>query len=562
MNNKYTFPLVLLAVGAFVFVVFFTFSPISTNNNQIRVSEDVSTLLQEEQLEPTYLFTHSTGGGTFENIEGDEYILTLSNPNEEVIYFSDRPFRETGHMPLAMFLDDLDFEIDPPNATVVLENEEGDKIMIVAELIEPIFNRDDNTLVYKVRVLHDETGELAEYGEVVMFESFANAVFFIDSSKSHGEEENTWKDHKDKICGKKPKKDKKDYRMTLGEAHKIATKKDGDTECLVHNAKLSKTDFECKDDVWKIKMDTNIKGEASKCQAYCIIVPEERNKKEEGVARVEYDCKHHGDEKGDKNVFCPQPDVKSGHHYKNVVSDLVDEYHHIAKKAKEGHTSYEHHYCVETGMPYSTNEHWATDCSGLGGYALFKKLPYHYKLLDESRGAHAKADRPLAMDFYNFIHDLDDDKCWERIHKLENAKQGDFLVVKYHKDKDKHSCTSSTGHVMWIDEVHDKTGSHRKITVIDSANSGHGSDTRKDKNTYNCEGGRDCGIGKGDMWFYTDDKGYPVKYTWDAHPGQDTHYCKYDDKDCDCKKTCHDSASDKCELEGIVIGRVKDCEVK
>ncbi|MEA3323365.1 MAG: hypothetical protein U9Q12_04025, partial [Patescibacteria group bacterium] len=75
-----------------------------------------------------------------------------------------------------------------------------------------------------------------------------------------------------------------------------------------------------------------------------------------------------------------------------------------------------------------------------------------------------------------------------------------------------------------------------------------------------CDGDRDCGIGKGDVWFYTDDKGHPVKYTWKAHPGQDTHYCKHDAKDCDCKKSCKDDAPDKCELEGIVIGRVLDCK--
>jgi len=547
MRNKYTFLLVFLAVGAFLFVAFFTFSPAPTNNGNNNVSVNTSEILQEQE-DPSYLFAHSASGGSFESIDGDKYILTLSNPDEKVIYFSDRPYREVGREKLGIFLDTLGFEIgDAPNAVITTEDKNGEKTMIVAELTEPIWNRDDNILIYKATILKDQTGALAEYGEDVNIpESFAKATFFIDSSKSHSKKEH----HKEKECGKK------DHKMKLDEAYKIAKgKHGGDTECLMHNADFDEVDFECKDNVWKVKMNTNIKGEASKCQAYCIVLPEEEYKKGEGVARIEYDCKHHGDEKGDKNIFCPQPKVKSGHYYKNVTNDLVDEYHHIAKKAKEEHTSYEHHYCVQTGMPYSTNKHWATDCSGLGGYVLFKKLPYHYKLLDESRDAHAKADRPLAMDFYSFIHDLkDDNKCWKRIYKLEDAKQGDFIVVKYNE----HANTSSTGHVMWIDEVHSKTGDHRKITVIDSANSGHGSDTRKDKNTYNCDGDKDCGIGKGNMWFYTDDKGHPIQYTWEAHPGQHTKYCKYEDKDCDCGK----HGNDKCELEGIVIGRVLDCKAK
>ncbi|MEA3323478.1 MAG: hypothetical protein U9Q12_04620, partial [Patescibacteria group bacterium] len=421
MHNRYTFPLVFLAVGAFLFVAVFTFSPAPLNNGNNNVAVNTSEILQEQE-DPSYLFAHSASEGGFESIDGDKYILTLSDPDEQVIYFSDRPYREVGREKLGIFLDTLGFEIgDAPNAVITTEGKNGEKTMIVTELTEPIWNRDDNTLIYKATILKDQTGALAEYGEEVNIpESFASATFFIDSSKSHSEKDH----HKEKECGKK------DHKMTLDEAYEIAKgHHGGDTECLMHDGDFDKSDFVCSGDVWKAKINTDVAGEASRCQSYCIVLPEEKYKKGEGVARVEYECKHHSDEKGKKNIYCPKPKIKEDHHYKNAVNNIIDEYHNIADKAKDGHTSYEHHYCVTTGMPYSTKKHWATDCSGLGGYVLFKKLPYHYKLLDDSRGVYKKADRPLATDFYDFIHDLDkENKCWERIHKLENAKQGDFLV--------------------------------------------------------------------------------------------------------------------------------------
>lgn len=45
MNNKYAMPLVALAVGSFLFVAFFTFEPVSVNNNhtEIVTQSDVTT---------------------------------------------------------------------------------------------------------------------------------------------------------------------------------------------------------------------------------------------------------------------------------------------------------------------------------------------------------------------------------------------------------------------------------------------------------------------------------------------------------------------------------------
>ncbi len=552
MNNKYAMPLVILAVGAFLFVAFFTFEPVSVNNDHAETVTGADITVEQQ---PTYLFTQTAGAGTFENTSDDEYILTLTNVDPNVVYFSDRPVRDAGEIGIVQFLNGLGFEIgDPPNAAIITETENGEEVTVVAELTQPIYDRDTRELIYKAIILHDASGQLAEYGSSdVVPESFTKATLLIDGcakkgdvfcgsagkcmdpdkEKCGGTSKDSWKKHKDKEC----------HKMKLKDAYDIAA--GSESECLLYDdARLSDSEYECKGEgtkeAWRIKMNTNTKGEASKCHAYCLIYPSEEHSR--GVARIEYYCHDDENEKGDKNKYCPTPEIKNDHHYKDTQEKLIGEYHHILSKASDHKTSYEHHYCVTTGMPYATNKHWATDCSGLGGYALFHTLPYHYHLVDKDRDAHAKADRPLAADFYNFIHKQStenkggDSQCWQKIENIEDAQQGDFLIVKY-GSKNKES-DNSTGHVMWIDEVHNGTGGHRKITVIDSAKNGHGSDTRKDDNTYNCKKDHDCGIGKGNMWFYPD-KGKPESYKWDAHPDGD-------------KRTGNH----------IVIGRVLDCKAK
>lgn len=565
MNNKYAMPLVVLAVGAFLFVAFFTFEPVSVNNDHIEnvVKADVTT-----QQQPMYLFTQTAGAGTFENTSDDEYILTLTNVSPNVVYFSDRPVRDAGEFSIVRFLDELGFEIgDPPNAAIVMETEDGEEMTVVAELIQPIYDRDTRELIYKAIVLHDASGQLAEYGSSdVIPESFTKATLLIDGcskkgdvfcgssgkcinpdkEKCGGTSAGSWKKHKDQKC----------HGMKLEHAYDIAS---GDeSECLVYDkAKLSDYDYRCDDSVggWQIMMDVSIKGEPSKCDAYCIVVASEEEKTDEGVARVQYKCKDKEDEEEPKNKYCPKVDLSKGHDDKDAVQNLIEKYHNILEETKKHHTSYEHHYCITTGMSYDTKKHWATDCSGLGGFALFETLPYHYKLIDDDRSAHTKADRPLARDFYKFLDKQDtthrdkNNQCWQKIEKLEDAKQGDFLVVAYDENAD----TNSTGHVMWIDEAPKKDGHGRyRVKVIDSANSGHGDDTRHNSNTYNCEDGKKCGIGRGDMWFDVNDEGHANFYRWSSKDGK--KYCKYkDDEHCNCKH-------DKCELKGIVIGRALDCD--
>ena len=56
----------------------------------------------------------------------NEYSLRLDDPSPQVVYFTDRPRRMTGAIPLAEFLDEWSqrsggFGSDPPNAALTVD---------------------------------------------------------------------------------------------------------------------------------------------------------------------------------------------------------------------------------------------------------------------------------------------------------------------------------------------------------------------------------------------------------------------------------------------------------
>lgn len=98
---------------------------------------------------PQFLFVLSAKSGSF---EGDT--LTLKDV-PLVIYFSERPDRIAGHMSLKKFVDGWNkgsdsFKSDPPNATLSIFNEDGNKNVVV-ELLNPQIKGD--ILSFKIRLL-------------------------------------------------------------------------------------------------------------------------------------------------------------------------------------------------------------------------------------------------------------------------------------------------------------------------------------------------------------------------------------------------------------------------
>lgn len=99
--------------------------------------------------------------------------IRLVDVNQQSLYFSDRPARIAGHIPMAAYMKEWteapdDFNEDPPNATLsVYEPGKKKNSIVVIELLNPILDGKD--LVYDYKLIE---GEMPQGGE--------HAALFID----------------------------------------------------------------------------------------------------------------------------------------------------------------------------------------------------------------------------------------------------------------------------------------------------------------------------------------------------------------------------------------------
>ncbi len=98
----------------------------------------------DDSKNTSYLFVISGSSGS---LDGDT--LTLKGvPN--IVYFSDRPARQAGHLSLDKFMDmsSDSFKADPPNAVLsILNNNEN----IVVEIQDPKLQ--ENDILFKIKIL-------------------------------------------------------------------------------------------------------------------------------------------------------------------------------------------------------------------------------------------------------------------------------------------------------------------------------------------------------------------------------------------------------------------------
>ena len=140
--------------GAIIFVVmlFGASSLMAGGQNPIDKSEN-----------PSYLFTISASSGSFEN---DRVSL---NGIPLVVYFSDRPYRKTGHMSLEDFAKiwqqgDNSFAADPPNAELAIYVKSGDTHAVVT-ISEPEIG--DGSISFSVKLLEGDIP--ATFGHATLF---------------------------------------------------------------------------------------------------------------------------------------------------------------------------------------------------------------------------------------------------------------------------------------------------------------------------------------------------------------------------------------------------------
>lgn len=134
-----------------------------------------------------FLFVQTAESGTWQPKadQPDTYILTLTGAAAQTVYFSDRPERIVGTVPMQRFLDTLGFTPDnPPNAAVVTGSGDDEDVLVI-ELRNPSYDADLNTLTYDAQVLGDYQEDGLSFvaerqQDTDLPESFGTASVFID----------------------------------------------------------------------------------------------------------------------------------------------------------------------------------------------------------------------------------------------------------------------------------------------------------------------------------------------------------------------------------------------
>ena len=96
---------------------------------------------------------------TAEDLKADDKTLRLLNVGKQTLYFSDRPVRIAGHMPMDAYMEEWkagegpdNFAADPPNATLsVLQSGQAENTLVVVEISHPAVDGDN--LVYEYELI-------------------------------------------------------------------------------------------------------------------------------------------------------------------------------------------------------------------------------------------------------------------------------------------------------------------------------------------------------------------------------------------------------------------------
>jgi hypothetical protein len=149
-------------------------------------------VIDENNRVPTperFLFVQNAEAGSL-TADGDAYSLQLLGVDPRVVFFSDRPYRDTGAMSVDSLIQDV-FEPSetPPNAALVFSDlSDPDAVTLALELSDPKYDSNAAELTYRAAPLDQPSPGLAHLRFDAVSESpaeFTRPSLFIDSDSYH-----------------------------------------------------------------------------------------------------------------------------------------------------------------------------------------------------------------------------------------------------------------------------------------------------------------------------------------------------------------------------------------
>lgn len=142
-----------------------------------------------ENKTKTFIFLQEGSSGSFVNDSSGNYTLTMNDVVPYTVFFADRPARDVGLAPMDKILKGFNFGINnPPNAAIILPDENETSDMIVVELTNPQYSNTTKTLTYTAKQLKNysfQSGWLQDHASEVdpaIPEKFGSVNLVIDNS--------------------------------------------------------------------------------------------------------------------------------------------------------------------------------------------------------------------------------------------------------------------------------------------------------------------------------------------------------------------------------------------
>lgn len=147
--------------------------------------------VQPEVQEIGQLFTQTAERGKLAHPKrGDSsrFNLVLGGVSHQVVWFQDRPGRQSGHIPTGSFAQSwagFGFEEDPPNAALTVLDAPHHRDTVVLTLGTPRYKASEEKLVYPARIGEEATGNLSHLEssrDDAVRARFGEASLFIDDA--------------------------------------------------------------------------------------------------------------------------------------------------------------------------------------------------------------------------------------------------------------------------------------------------------------------------------------------------------------------------------------------
>ncbi len=198
--------IILMVISIFIAIGICGVTPIFGKDTKVTANVSPSTQINNDSDTTNFLFIQSALSGslapTTNNNAGNstsnqKYILTLNNVSSSTMAFSDRPQRIVSPFDTQTFVNDWNigqdsFKSDPPNAALVLNNDNKVKI-IVFELFNPQYNKEKKTIEYNVmkldipsskKIILSDIGTKSNTNSSGIVSDFRSATLFIDAGCS------------------------------------------------------------------------------------------------------------------------------------------------------------------------------------------------------------------------------------------------------------------------------------------------------------------------------------------------------------------------------------------